>query len=177
MSGTNDLIVAGGVQNMSMIPISSAMTVAEPLGFTDPFSASTGWVKRYGDQEISQFRGAEMIAEKWDISREDMEVVRPRAPPARARGPSPRVASSTEIVPFGEVSPSTRVRGRTRPSRRWLRCAPLVEGGRLTAAVSSQISDARDVDADRVGAGGEGPRPDAPGPHPPPVSAAATIRS
>ena len=71
MSGTNDLIVAGGVQNMSMIPIASAMTVAEQFGFTDPFSGSEGWRARYGDQEVSQFRGAELIAEKWDISRED----------------------------------------------------------------------------------------------------------
>jgi acetyl-CoA C-acetyltransferase len=74
MSGTNDVIVAGGVQNMSMIPISSAMTAAEPMGFTDPFSGSTGWVERYGDQEVSQFRGAEMIAEKWGITREEMEA-------------------------------------------------------------------------------------------------------
>src|SRR3989442_8348087 len=74
MSGTSDLVVAGGVQNMSMIPIASAMTVAEPLGFTDPFSGSTGWRARYGDQEVSQFRAAEMIAEKWGITREDMEA-------------------------------------------------------------------------------------------------------
>src|SRR6202012_2663136 len=73
MSGTTDLIIAGGVQNMSMIPIASAMVVAQQFGFTDPFSGSIGWRERYGDQEISQFRGAEMIAEKWDISREDME--------------------------------------------------------------------------------------------------------
>ena len=56
LSGTTDVIVAGGVQNMSMIPISSAMTIAEPLGFTDPFSGSRGWVERYGTQEVSQFR-------------------------------------------------------------------------------------------------------------------------
>src|SRR5438477_13048905 len=73
MSETNDVIIAGGVQNMSMIPIASAMTVAQPLGFEDPFHTSEGWLKRYGDQEVSQFRGAEMIAEKWSISREDME--------------------------------------------------------------------------------------------------------
>ena len=42
LSGTNDVIVAGGVQNMSMIPISSAMTMAAPLGFSDPFSGSEG---------------------------------------------------------------------------------------------------------------------------------------
>ena len=74
MSGTTDLVVAGGVQNMSQIPISSAMIAgrARRLHRT-PFAGSKGWQARYGDQEVSQFRGAEMIAEKWDISREDME--------------------------------------------------------------------------------------------------------
>src|SRR3984957_5681317 len=62
LSGFSDVLVAGGVQNMSMIPISYAMTAAEPLGFTDPFSGSKGWRARYGDTEVSQFRGAEMIA-------------------------------------------------------------------------------------------------------------------
>src|SRR5437763_10878158 len=46
MSGTNDLVVAGGVQNMSRIPIASALTAAEPLGFSHPFSGSSGWVAR-----------------------------------------------------------------------------------------------------------------------------------
>jgi acetyl-CoA C-acetyltransferase len=73
MSGTSDVIVAGGVQNMSQIPISSAMTLAAPLGFSDPFSGSEGWVKRYGTVPVSQFNSAEMIAEKWDASRLDME--------------------------------------------------------------------------------------------------------
>ena len=36
-------------------------------------TASEGWLARYGDQEVTQFRAAEMIAEKWDISRADME--------------------------------------------------------------------------------------------------------
>src|ERR1700709_2715501 len=55
MAGTPALIVAGGVQNMSQIPIASAMVVAKPYGFNDPFSGSKGWVARYGNQEISQF--------------------------------------------------------------------------------------------------------------------------
>src|SRR3954447_3911 len=74
MSGTSDLVVAGGVQNMSAIPISAAMLAGEQYGFTDPFSGSPGWQARYGTQEVSQFRAAEMIAEKWDLSREDMEA-------------------------------------------------------------------------------------------------------
>jgi len=93
MSGTSDLVVAGGVQNMSAIPISSAMTLAQPLGFETPFKGSKGWEARYGTQEVSQFRGAEMIAEKWGISREDMEAFASRATGARSarstRGASP----------------------------------------------------------------------------------------
>ncbi|MDX6330457.1 MAG: acetyl-CoA C-acetyltransferase, partial [Streptomycetaceae bacterium] len=65
MAGTADLIVAGGLQNMSQIPISSAMTVGEQFGFTSPTNESKQWLHRYGDQEISQFRGSELIAEKW----------------------------------------------------------------------------------------------------------------
>src|SRR6476469_3872045 len=73
MSGTAELVVAGGVQNMSRVPISSAMTFGQQLGFETPFSGSVGWEKRFGDQEISQFRAADLIAEKWDISRGEME--------------------------------------------------------------------------------------------------------
>jgi acetyl-CoA C-acetyltransferase len=59
MSGTSDVVIAGGVQNMSRIPISSAFRVAAELGFTDPFGTSTGWLARYGNQVVSQFAGAE----------------------------------------------------------------------------------------------------------------------
>ena len=139
MSGTQDLVVAGGVQNMSMIPISSAMTVAEPFGFTDPFSTSTGWVDRYGTQDVSQFRGAELIADKWGITRDDMEQFavesHERALRAQAEG-----RFEAEIVPFGDA---TRDEGPREPNWEKIRSLkPLIEGGRITAAVSSQISDA-----------------------------------
>src|ERR1700684_3933238 len=50
LSGTADLVVAGGVQNMSMIPIASSMTVAESLGqgLGNPYAGSNGWKARYG---------------------------------------------------------------------------------------------------------------------------------
>jgi acetyl-CoA C-acetyltransferase len=139
MSGTVDVIVAGGVQNMSMIPISSAMTAGQALGFEDPFRGSTGWVQRYGDQEVSQFRGAEMIAEKWGISREDMEAFavesHERAITARAEG-----RFQPEIVPLNEL---TADEGPREPNLEKIRSLPtLIPGGRLTAAVASQISDA-----------------------------------
>lgn len=139
MSGTSDVIVAGGVQQMSQIPISSAMLVAEPYGFTDPFSGSTGWVNRYGTQEVSQFRSAEMIAEKWDCTREEMEqfavTSHERAIAARAQG-----RFEAEIAPFGEC---TQDEGPREPNWDKIRSLPtLVEGGRVTAACASQISDA-----------------------------------
>jgi acetyl-CoA C-acetyltransferase len=139
MSGTSDLIVAGGVQNMSAIPISSAMTLAEPLGFTDPFSGSTGWVERYGTQEVSQFRGAEMIAEKWDISREDMEIFALESH-RRAVHAIDEGRFENEIVPFAEITTDEGPRRGT-SLEKMAKLAPLSEGGRLTAAVASQISD------------------------------------
>ncbi len=139
MSGTSDLVVAGGVQNMSQIPISSAMTLAEPLGFSDPFSGSKGWVERYGTQEVSQFRGADMIAEKWDISREDMERFalesHERAIRAQDEG-----RFDDEIVPFGEVRADEGPRRGT-TLEKMASLPALAEGSRLTAAVASQISD------------------------------------
>src|SRR6059058_2489742 len=66
MSGTQDIVIAGGVQNMSTIPIGSAFRAAEAIGLdqADPFSGSKGWVARYGDQPATQFHGAELICEK-----------------------------------------------------------------------------------------------------------------
>ena len=139
MSGTSDVVVAAGMQNMSMIPISSAMTVSESMDLPEIFSGSEGWLKRYGDQEISQFRGADMIAEQWDISRDDMEQFavesHERAIRATAEGRFER-----EIHP---VNGLTRDEGPREPNWEKIRSLPtLREGGRITAAVSSQISDA-----------------------------------
>jgi acetyl-CoA C-acetyltransferase len=139
MSGTNDVVVAGGVQNMSMIPIASALSAAEPLGFADPFSGSVGWVARYGDQEVSQFRGAEMIAEKWGVSRTDMERFALESHHRAIVATGDRRFEG-EIVPYGEM---TRDEGPRDTSLEKMASLPtLIEGGRLTAAVSSQISDA-----------------------------------
>ena len=140
MSGTSDVVVAGGVQNMSRIPISSAMVVGQQFGFDDPFSGSVGWQKRYGSQEISQFRGAEMIAERWNLSREDMERFalesHRRAVTAIDEG-----RFETQVVPLAGVAVDEGPR-RDTSLEKMAKLAPLAEGGRLTAAVSSQISDA-----------------------------------
>jgi acetyl-CoA C-acetyltransferase len=140
MSGTSDVIVAGGVQNMSMIPIAAALTAGEPFGFTDPFSGSEGWRARYGDQEVSQFRGAEMIAEKWNISRDEMECYALESHRRAVRAIDEH-RFDREIVPYDEVALDEGPR-RDTSLERMASLPALVEGGRLTAAVSSQISDA-----------------------------------
>jgi acetyl-CoA C-acetyltransferase len=139
MSGTQDVVVAGGVQQMSQIPISSAMTAGVPYGFDTPFLSSPGWAARYGDQEVSQFKGADMIAEKWAITREDMEAFsvmsHERALRARAEG-----RFENEIVALAGVEADE---GPREPNVEKMRSLPtLREGGRITAAVASQISDA-----------------------------------
>jgi acetyl-CoA C-acetyltransferase len=139
LSGTMDVVVAGGVQQMSQIPISSAMTAGQAYGFDDPFTGSEGWVARYGTQEVSQFRSAEMIAEKWDLSRDDMEqfAVTSHERAIRARAED-RFAG--EIVPLGDC---TADEGPREPNWDKIRSLPtLTEGGRVTAACASQISDA-----------------------------------
>jgi acetyl-CoA C-acetyltransferase len=139
MSGTSDLVVAGGVQNMSAIPISFAMTAAQPLGFPDPFSGSTGWVDRYGTQEVSQFRGADMMAEKWDISREEMEAFALESH-RRAIRASDEGRFANEIVPLGSVKHDEGPR-RDTSLEKMAKLKTLREGGRMTAALASQISD------------------------------------
>ncbi|WP_016694716.1 acetyl-CoA C-acetyltransferase [Rhodococcus rhodochrous] len=138
LSNTADLIVAGGVQNMTQIPISAAMIVGQQYGFDTPFGGSKGWTERYGDEEVSQFKGAEMIAEKWDISREELEKwalqSHERAKAAIAEG-----RFDNEIVPLGDATVDEGPRETSLEKMASLQ--PLVEGGRLTAAVASQISD------------------------------------
>ena len=140
MSGTQDLVVAGGVQNLNMIPISAAMIVGQQYGFPDPFSTSPGWIARYGTQEVSQFRSAEMIAEKWQVSREDMEAFAYESH-ARAIAAIDAGHFVKEIAPIGDFSVDETPR-RDTSLEKMATLKTLVEGGRVTAGVSSQNSDA-----------------------------------
>jgi acetyl-CoA C-acetyltransferase len=139
MSGTQDLVLAGGVQNMTAYPIMSAFA-AVPGSEWDPWKGSTGWAARYGDEEISQFRGAEMIADKWGLTRLQMEELalesHRRALAAQAAGWFDR-----EILPLNGLTVDEGPRADT-TLEKMAGLRTLIEGGRVTAAVSSQISDA-----------------------------------
>jgi acetyl-CoA C-acetyltransferase len=139
MSGTQDLVVAGGVQQMNVIPISQAMIAGQVLGFRDPFRDSPGWRARYGEQEVSQFRSAEMIAEKWRISREDMEVFA-LASNDKAVAAIDSGRFDAEIAAVGDFRRDETPRRGT-SLEKMATLEPLTPGGRVTAAVASQIAD------------------------------------
>ncbi|MBT3074244.1 MULTISPECIES: acetyl-CoA C-acetyltransferase [Streptomyces] len=141
LSGTQDLVVAGGVQSMTQIPIAFASRqAAEPLGLTEgPYAGSEGWRARYGDTPVNQFHGAQLIAEKWDISRRDMEefalTSHRRAVRAIDEGRFTR-----ETVPYGEVTVDEGPR-RDTTLEKMAALSPVLSGGTITAACSSQVSD------------------------------------
>ena len=138
MSGVNDVVIAGGVQTMTQIPISSAMIAAQPMGFSDPFSGSQGWVARYGSIPPSQFASAQMIADKWKISRVQMEEFALRshtlALTAIKEGRFDR-----EIAPLNGVAMDETPRNTS--MEKMAELEPLMQGGTITAAVSSQTCD------------------------------------
>jgi acetyl-CoA C-acetyltransferase len=139
MSGTQDVVIAGGVQTMTQIPISSAMIAAEPMGFKDPFSGSEGWVERYGAEPPTQFKSAQMIADKWELSRRDLEEFalesHRRALQAIEEGRFDR-----EIVPLAGVTTDETPRQST--LEKMAELDYLFGCDKVTAAVSSQTCDA-----------------------------------
>ena len=137
-SGTQDVILFGGVQNMSALPISSAMLAGREYGFDDPFTGSTGWVERFGSQEISQFNGAQMMADKWNISRREMEEWALQSH-NRARAAIAEGRFAGEYVPMAGLEADETTRETTLEKMASL--PVLAEGGSLTAAVASQICD------------------------------------
>ncbi|MFE0730448.1 acetyl-CoA C-acetyltransferase [Streptomyces antibioticus] len=141
LSGTQDLVVAGGVQNMSQIPIAYATRqAAAPLGFTEgPFAGSQGWRARYGDRPVNQFAGAETIAAKWGISREDQEEFALRSH-RRAVRALDEGRFTRETVPYGEVRADEGPR-RDTSLEKMAALKPVIDGGTVTAACSSQVSD------------------------------------
>jgi acetyl-CoA C-acetyltransferase len=140
MSGTQDVVLAGGVQTMTAIPISSAMLAGQQYGFTTPFAESVGWKARFGDAPVNQFYAAQRIADHWKITREDMEVFalesHNRALKAIAEGRFDR-----EVVPYGDFKMDETARASTLEKMATLAPVDPTYPG-ITAAVSSSTCDA-----------------------------------
>ena len=133
MSGCADLVVAGGVQNMSQVPIASAM------GSTGPYRDCAGWYERYGDEEVSQFRSADLIAAKWGVIRTEMEAFALESH-RRALAAIDGGLFTAQIAPVGDCADDECPR-RDTSLEKMAALAPLRPGGLTTAALSSQIAD------------------------------------
>lgn len=138
MSGTCDLVLAGGVEVMSLVPLSSSTTAGQELGYGAPLGG-LGWARRYGAAEVNQFAGAERIADRWGISRSQMQefalLSHSRAAAAQDRG-----AFDAEILPVGDCARDEGIR-RDSSREKLDELKPLRPGGSITAGVASQISD------------------------------------
>ncbi len=137
LSGTQDLVIAAGVENMSTIPIGASIYLGVQAGQPMPFGQ--GWRDRYGDQEISQFRGAQLMAEKWGLKRLDLEEFA-LASHQRALAAIDAGYFESQIAPLGDVSVDEGPR-RDTSLEKMAGLKPLREGWDITAAVASQISD------------------------------------
>ena len=137
LSGTQDLVIAAGVESMSQVPMGSNVALPMEKGMAPPFGQ--GWLARYGDQEISQFRGAQLMCEKWGIKRRQLEEFALDSH-ARAIRAIDEGRFESEITAVGEVRTDEGPR-RDTSLEKMAELRPLREGWELTAATASQISD------------------------------------
>ena len=137
LSGTQDLVVASGVESMSVVPMGSTIMLAAEKGMPLPFG--DGWRSRYGDQEISQFRGAQLICEKWGIKRQELEEFALESH-RRATAAIDEGRFASQIAPVNGVAVDEGPR-RDTSLEKMAGLAPLREGWEITAAAASQISD------------------------------------
>ena len=140
LSGTQDLVVAGGSQAMNAIPISAAMYAGQQYGFGDPFTGAQGWLARYGDGLLDQIASAQMIADKWGISREAMEEFA-LASHRRAQTASEAGWFGKEIAPLEGLEADETIRPAT-TLEGLAGLKPVQEGGTITAGIASQNCDA-----------------------------------
>lgn len=148
MSGTMDVVIAAGVESMSRVPMGTSMTL--PAKNNMGFYVSPGMHKRYDGVEFSQFAGAEQIARKYELSKDELD--------AFAYLSHRRAIEATRLGRFEEEVVPVAVRMaeghcpdelttvdegiRFEASLEGIASVKLIqEGGRLTAASASQICD------------------------------------
>jgi acetyl-CoA C-acetyltransferase len=137
LSGTQDLVIAAGVESMSMVPMGTTVALPMKEGLASPFGQ--GWKDRYGDQEISQFRGAQLMCEKWGIKRPQLEEFSLESH-ARAIRAVDEGRFDRQVTPVAGVSTDEGPR-RDSTLQKMAELKPLRPGWELTAATASQISD------------------------------------
>jgi acetyl-CoA C-acetyltransferase len=144
MSGTQDIVIAAGVESMTRVPMGAS--VVGPAMGTGPKSPKQE--ERYPGIQWSQFKGAEMIAQKYNISRDELDAYAYESH-RRAIAATQAGAFKDEVLPMaitlpnGEKEMHTVDEGiRFDATLEGIKGVKLLaEGGRVTAATSSQICD------------------------------------
>jgi acetyl-CoA C-acetyltransferase len=148
MSGTQDIVIAGGVEVMSLVPIGSNIMDGMAAGRGMPSGENIQ--KRYPGVMFSQFEGAEIVAQKYNVTREEMEELAVNSH-KRAAEATKEGRFKNEIIPVAGIDKktNTEVVHDTDEGIRWptdvaqLGKLSLLkpDGGRITAGTASQISD------------------------------------
>ena len=149
MSGTMDVVIAAGVESMSRVPMFTPSTLAKKNGMG--FYFSPGMELRYpGIGEFSQFTGAEMVARKYELSREQLDQFAYQSH-QRAIAATKAGFFTDEILPVSVKTAGVESSEQLHLVDEGIRfdvslegissVKLMTEGGRCTAANSSQICD------------------------------------
>ena len=147
MSGTQDVVIAAGVESMTRVPMGLPVTLPMQHGIgTGPFSKRIQ--DRFGVPMFSQFTGAEMIAEKYQFRKEELDSFALGSHRKAARA-TDAGAFDDEIVPLkvvdseGKESLHVKDEGiRFDATLEGIASVKLIkEGGKISAANASQICD------------------------------------
>ena len=146
MSGTQDIVIAAGVESMTRVPMGLSAALPAQNGFGNPMSPAQQ--KRYPNIQFSQFIGAEMMAEKYGLTKDDLDTFG-FASHQKAIAATQGGAFKDEILPIAikDAEGADAVHAadegiRYDVSLEGMRGVKLLrEGGRITAATSSQICD------------------------------------
>lgn len=148
MSGTMDVVIAAGVEVMSRVPLASANSLAIANGMGGYISPRVG--ERYNHVEFSQFAGAEAIAKKYALSREQLDLYALESH-RRAIDATRELRFANEIVPVAAIGQDGDAGDPTHTKDEGIRfdasldgirsVKTLQEGGVISAATSSQVCD------------------------------------
>lgn len=145
MSGTMDCVIAAGVESMTRVPMGTPISL--PYKNNLGFYVSEEMQKRYPNVQFSQFAGAEMVAKKYGLSKDDLDGFSYRSH-ERAIAATQAGAFEEEILPIEVETENGKELHKVDEGIRFDASKEgiagvklLAEGGSLTAASSSQICD------------------------------------
>lgn len=145
LSGTQDVVIAAGVESMTRVPMGSTAVLFAQAGLGKPKSPHQE--ERYPGIQFSQFMGAEMIAKKHGFSREQLDAYA-LASHRRASAATQAGAFDAEIIPLEIETPEGTETHRSDEGIRHDATLEgissvklLAEGGVISAANASQICD------------------------------------